>query len=360
MEPKRKAKGSWGARFFIIVLAIVLGILLFWLLSFIEQDVGKLQRPEHEEVLREFIEEELTDQRFALKESITEFDRKINSLHEQQKNLKRSTSTLQNTIKQLLASQEVSIKEGVDFPKDSRQVLAAAQAAFLDNQTRDLKVNEQISELTLQRQGQQAKLTDLNKEIAPLEEDFQEEWGRRMDLHRWKTAAIKLALLIPIFLIFSLIFMKYRSSAYWPLVWAGFLSSFIKIATVANRYFPEPYFKYIAIVVIIAIVLRLLVYLIRMIIAPKKDLLVKQYQQLYDKCLCPVCTKPIRTGPLRFIGGLRKKMPVQVASSDDLTKAQPYTCPSCGTGLYHQCEKCSNVRHSLLPYCEHCGDETTG
>jgi dipeptide/tripeptide permease len=40
METKRKAKGSWGVRFFIVVMGIILGFLWFWLLSFIEQDIA--------------------------------------------------------------------------------------------------------------------------------------------------------------------------------------------------------------------------------------------------------------------------------------------------------------------------------
>lgn len=359
MEPKTKpkAKGSWGVRFFIVVLGITLGILLFWVLSFLERDIGRLKPPEREDVRAEFIDESLDDQKESLQQDIQRLDRTINSLNEQLRNLKKSTSNYQNTINQLLPIQKQSIEEGVEFPSESRQALNSAQSAFLDNQKRDQALNKQISELTLARQDKQAEMITLNAAMQPLEEEFGEEYKNRMTAHKWKVAAIKLGVLIPIFVVFSILFMKYRTSAYWPLVWAAFAASFIKVAFVANKYFPKPYFKYVAILVIIAIVLRMLIYLIKMIIAPKKDLLIKQYQQLYDKCLCPVCTKPIRTGPLRYIGGLKKKSPLQVAGPAELNTQQPYTCPSCGSGLYHKCEKCSNIRHTLLPYCEHCGDE---
>ncbi|RKY04754.1 MAG: hypothetical protein DRP56_09665, partial [Planctomycetota bacterium] len=135
-----------------------------------------------------------------------------------------------------------------------------------------------------------------------------------------------------------------------------FIASFIKIALVAHEYFPTNYFKYIALVVIIGIVLRILIYLIRMIVAPKKDLLIKQYQQFYDKHRCPVCTKPIKAGPLRY-AGWKKKTTVLAAQGTEIQKQEPYTCPSCGTNLYNKCGSCGNIRHSLLPYCEHCGAE---
>lgn len=354
-NPKPKAKGSWGIRFFIIVLGITLGILLFWLLSFMERDIGNLKGPEWDKVRAEFIEESQDDQKKAYEEDIQRLDRKIKTLNEQVQNLKNSTLNYQNTINQLLPIQKQSIEQGIEFPAESRKALNSAQTAFLENQKRDQDLNKQVSELTLARQDKQAELTELNEKLKPFEEDLKEEWDKRMTAHKWKVAAIKLAVLLPIFIVFSLIFMQYRTSAYWPLVWAAFVASFVKIAFVAHRYFPKPYFRYIAILVIIAIVLRILIYLIRMIVAPKKDLLIKQYQQLYDKCLCPVCSKPIRTGPLRYIGGLKKKTPI--AGGAELTTQQPYTCPSCGTGLYRKCEHCGSVRHTLLPYCEHCGHE---
>ena len=152
--------------------------------------------------------------------------------------------------------------------------------------------------------------------------------------------------------------MKFRGGAYWPLVWSAFIATFIKIALVAHEYFPTNYFKYIALLVVLGIVLRMLIYLIKMIVAPKKDLLIKQYQQFYDKHCCPICTKPIKAGPLRY-AGWKKKTTVLAPQGTEIDKQQVYNCPSCGTNLYDKCGSCGNIRHTLLPYCEHCGTEKT-
>ncbi len=357
MASKPKAKGSWGVRFFIFVLGITLGILFFWLLNVLEKDIGNIKMPDKKHVRAEFVDESLDTQQKTLNKDIQRLGHKIKTLGEQLENVVTITRNHQNTINQLLPIQKQSIEQGVEFPDESKQALSGAQSAFLDNQKLQQNLNKQISELTLARQDKQAELHDLEEKIKPLEEDFSEEWQRLSDLHDIKVAAIKLGVLIPIFIVTSVFFMKFRTSAYWPLVWATFIAAFIKIAFVAHYYFDEKLFNYIAILVLIAIVLRLLIYLIRMIVAPKKDLLIKQYQQLYDKCLCPVCSKPIRTGPLRYIGGLKKKSPLHVGGECGLDQQQPYSCPSCGSGLYHKCEKCGNIRHTLLPYCEHCGDE---
>ena len=123
------------------------------------------------------------------------------------------------------------------------------------------------------------------------------------------------------------------------------------------EYFPRRYFKYIALLVIIAVVLKMLIYLLKRIAAPKKDWILKRHQEAYDKGICPICSKPIRIGPLRYATGSRRRGLVVAGQGGLATKQELYTCPSCGTELYGKCDKCGDICHSLLPFCEHCGDE---
>jgi predicted RNA-binding Zn-ribbon protein involved in translation (DUF1610 family) len=327
METKRKAKGSWGVRFFIVVMGIVLGFLFYWLLSFVEQDIGTIKRPNWEDIRREYITEQMDD-------------------HQEYR----------TTMNQLLAIHQQYIDKEEDVPAESKQTLDEKEATFLKSQQKDLEYIERISVLVEQRQQKNEELTTTSEQIKSLEEDAREDQKERNKKFKFRVAVMKLSFLVPVFLVVSFLFMKYRTSAYWPLVWAAFISAFIKVGVVANKYFPEEYFKYIAWAVITAIVLRILIYLIRLIAAPKKDLLIKQYQQFYDKHRCPVCTKPIKAGPLRY-AGWKKKTTVVAPQGTQIDKQQVYNCPSCGTNLYDKCEKCDNIRHTLLPYCEHCGDE---
>ncbi|MHC4525491.1 MAG: hypothetical protein ACYSU8_08155, partial [Planctomycetota bacterium] len=282
--------------------------------------------------------------------------RKIESLREQQRMLGNSTNSLQKTMNQLLSIQQQYIEKGQELPIENVKTLQESQAAFLDNQKKDQQFTQDISGLVQLRQQKEDELTAVSEKIKILEEDAREKQDKLWGKYRMKVAVLKLSFLVPVFLVVSFLFIKYRTSAYWPLVWSTFIASFIKIALVAHKYFPTNYFKYIALMVVIAIVLRLLVYLIRLIVAPKKDLLVKQYQQFYDKHLCPVCTKPIKTGPLRY-AGWKKKTTVIAPQGTEIDKQQVYTCPSCGTNLYEKCGSCGKIRHTLLPYCEHCGAE---
>jgi predicted RNA-binding Zn-ribbon protein involved in translation (DUF1610 family)/chaperonin cofactor prefoldin len=356
IETKRKAKGSWGVRFFIVVLGIVLGFLFYWLLDFVEGDIGRIQGPDRHSVRRQYISEELDTQKDDLQKGVRSLKRKIDTLNEQKRNLASSTSSLQNTINQLLSIQKESLAKNVEFSEKSIQTLRDSQSVFLENQNKDLELNQQIGTLIQQRQEKESALAEVTEQIKTLEKDVYTDYSKLLKKHRLKVAVLKLSFLIPVFLVVSFFFMKFRGGAYWPLVWSAFVASFIKIALVAHEYFPTNYFKYIALLVVLGIVLRILIYLIKMIVAPKKNLLIKQYQQFYDKHLCPVCTKPIKAGPLRYAGWKKKTM-VVAPQGTEIDKQQVYNCPSCGTNLYNKCDSCGNIRHTLLPYCEHCGAE---
>jgi hypothetical protein len=329
------------------VLGVILGILFFWMLDFVEGDIGKIKGLRWKDVRSEFVEASLDQQEKTLDSEIEVLERKIQRQTEQQKFLQKSTSGLQNTINQLLSIQKESLAKEISFPEESRKTLQKSQSAFLENQRDYQQSNEEISKLTQQLREKEDAFTALEKQIEEQEKPARKKYA-------FKNAVFRLGFLVPIFLIASWLFFKYRSSAYWPLVWAAFIVVFIKIAMVAHYYFPKPYFKYIALLVIIGIVLRILIYLIKMIIAPKKDLLIRQYQEYYDKCTCPVCCKPILSGPLRY-AGWKKKTSVLATPGTDIYRQQPYTCPSCGTNLYDKCSNCGDIRHTLLPYCEHCG-----
>ena len=70
METKRKGKGSWGQRFFIIVLSIVLGILLFWLLGFVTDDIASMPGPDYDEVWDKHVDFATSDGRNLLEEEV--------------------------------------------------------------------------------------------------------------------------------------------------------------------------------------------------------------------------------------------------------------------------------------------------
>ena len=113
------------------------------------------------------------------------------------------------------------------------------------------------------------------------------------------------------------------------------------------------------VLVLAAVVLVAIVKLIRMMVAPKRDWLLKQYREAYHRQRCPICGDPIRRGPLRHARWTRKGPvePVLSERGEREVDDPPYACPACGTRLFEPCAECKATRHSLLPYCGSCGCE---
>ncbi len=358
MSKNKKFKGTWVQQFVIIFLSVLLGVLLYWFLGFITRDIDSLRGPDRSKVEEKYIDAELVERQKSLNGSLNDIRENIRNKQEQQRILKDSTNSLQNTINQLLSIQKQNIERGRDLSEQQQQTLAECQTMFLENQKQYQALNKEIAELTAQRRQLDKKMAAVSKEIKGQRTLAWAEYGGLRSKHRWKIGALKLAVMIPIFLIVAWVFIKKRSGTYWPIVYAAFIAAFVRISLVAHEYFPKKYFKYIALLVIIAIVLKLLVYLIKRIISPEKDWLIKQYQEAYDKSACPICSKPVRIGPLRYaVRGKRRGLVLLAGQGGQAAKQELYTCPSCGTELYEKCDKCSDIRHSLLPFCEHCGNE---
>jgi predicted RNA-binding Zn-ribbon protein involved in translation (DUF1610 family) len=357
MAENRKLKGPWFHRLVIIVLSIVLGVLLFWLLGFVTHDIGSLPGPDYRKIRQKYVDPNLVEKQRSLKEGLDDIKESIKDTQNQQAILKDSTGSLQNTINQLLSIQKQNLDRDRDLPDEQKQVLSESQMLFLENQKQYQSLSSEISELTKQQRVLEKELASVTTGITDQEKGAGKEYENLMTRHNWRVAAIKLSVVIPLFLITYAFFAKKRSGAYWPVVYAAFIAVFIRILMIVHEYFPRRYFKYIVILFVIGVVFRLLLYLIKRIISPKKDWLLRQYQESYDKGVCPVCSKPIRTGPLRYaVGGKRIEL-VVAQQGMDLTKQELYTCPACGIQLYQRCDKCNDIRHSLLPFCEHCGSE---
>ncbi|MHC4290335.1 MAG: hypothetical protein ACYSSK_09850 [Planctomycetota bacterium] len=294
METKRKAKGSWGVRFFIVVLGIILGVLFYWLLNFVVRDIGKIERPDKHLVRRQYISEEIDDQKGDLEKELRRLNSRIGEMKEQKHILADIASSSKGMVDQLISIQKDNLAENAEFSEKNEKILQENHSIYLENKNKVLGLNEQISGLILKRQEKDVALATVTDQIKALEVDVDADYLVLEDKHDFKVAVVKFSFLVPVFLAVSLFFMKFRKGAYWPLLWSVFIASFIKISLVVQEEFETEYFKYIALFVVLAIVLRILIYLIRLIVAPKKDLLIKQYQQFYDKHRCPVCTKPIK------------------------------------------------------------------
>jgi anaerobic selenocysteine-containing dehydrogenase len=124
------------------------------------------------------------------------------------------------------------------------------------------------------------------------------------------------------------------------------------------EHFPRDFFKYIAMTAAVSIVLAFLVWLLRSAGRPNPATQLKRHREAYAGQRCPNCAFPIG-GVARLRGRKARRAPaigVPFAPAEASEESKTRHCPSCGVSLFEKCEACGATRHSLLPFCERCGD----
>jgi hypothetical protein len=353
-------RGTWWQRFLIALLAVALTALIYWLLGFILGDIGTIPGPQYDEFERAQLDPQLPATAERLAREIADTEREATNQANRQNLLRESTRGAQQTLNQLLEIQRLSIEQDATLTDEQQDALAESQRLFLENQRRDQELSESRAELherlfALREEKRQNEIA-LQKAREPIREQF----DRLMDRHRLKLAAIKIAVLAPLWALGAWLFLRWRDTNYAPLVYALDIALVLKTFQVMHEYFPRRYFKYILIIAAIAAISWILYRLLRLVARPNRDWRLRQYREAYQAFLCPICRYPIRRGPLRYVPWPPRSVPLPLPYREGPGEGSapadpPYTCPSCATPLYEPCPSCGNTRHALLPACEHCG-----
>ena len=357
MKSTSKSKGPWAHRFFVRFLTVAMAILVYWLLGFFVEDIRSIQGPDYQTIEPKYIDTNLTEKSASLEKQIADLTRQIETQTHKQQVLGDSSANLQQTINQLLELQKLGIQKNVSFSDTQQADFTNSLNLFLENQKTYQDLNQAISDLTDQKQqlAQVKKQTD--DEIEKQRVPARDEYNSLTRKHNIRVASMQLAILLPILLIAAGLIIRKRTSIYFPLSLAFGAATLLKVTLVIHEYFPSKYFKYILILALLLVVIRLLVHFIKAIAFPKVQWLLQQYREAYEGFLCPVCEYPIRIGPLRFLFRTRGTVNRTVLSGDRAEQEEPYTCPSCGRSLFEECPSCHKIRHALLPHCMHCGAE---
>jgi len=350
-------KGPWTHRLAVWVFAALFGLLISWALGFILKDVGNLAGPSYDEIEARLVDPELRERAGELRKDIENAEREQSDLREQQVILKDSTSESQRTMNQLLDFQRLNLQQEVKPSEEEQAALAASQQLFLANQQRYQGLNQQIAELDTQLRDLREQQRDNDAAFAEVQPEVSSEYTRLLRAHNWRTAAIKLGVLLPLLLIAVWLYLKFRAGTYAPMVYAYALAVGFRVVDVMHEYFPSILFKYLLIGTCLLVVARILYVLLRMVANPKRDWLLKQYRDAYERFLCPVCDYPIRRGPRKFLFWTRRTVHKLALPTDTTGDADgSYTCPLCSTLLFEECPSCHKTRHALLPACSHCGE----
>lgn len=356
MNTPHSPKGPWIHRFTIRFFTVIFAFLVFWALGFLVQDIKSIEGPNYSEIEKQYVDQSLIDQKEQLSNEIKSIERSISNKHDEMRIAQDSSQNLQKTINQLIELQKLTIQKSDSSTDIQQPDISESLTHFLSSQKEYQKYNEELSSLTDKKRTLEAEFISVEEQLSQQKEPAWEEYHRQRKTHRIYLAALQLLILLPLLGIGAFLLAKKRGSIYFPLIFGYGAAILFKVLLIIHEYFPSRYFKYILILGLLYAIVKLLIYFIRMVAYPKAQWLTKQYREAYERFLCPVCEYPIRTGPRKYLFWTRrsvKKMPIP----RDGWEERPYTCPSCGTTLMEECPKCHQIRHSLLPNCQHCGEE---
>ncbi len=354
MAQTKGPKGPWINRMAIRLFTLVFALLVFWVLGFLVDDIGSIRGPQYSAIEREYVEQELVATQKSLQSQIARLGRTMTAQRERMKIAGDSSRNLQKTIGQLIELQKLTVQKSVSLPEADQGTLAESLKHFLESQKRYHALNTELSEYAEEKRRLEAEKAGVDKQIDQQRRPARDEYNRLAERHRIRLAFLKLAVLVPLLAVGGWLVRRKRSSIYSPLVFAYGGAVLLKVGLVAHEYFPKRYFKYVLILVLLAVVGRLLIHFIRVVAFPKVQWLTKQYREAYERFLCPICEFPVRTGPRRFLYWTRRTVNKAIPAQGS-PEPEPYCCPSCGTMLYEECPSCHGIRHSLLPNCRQCG-----
>ena len=320
-------------------------------------DIGSIEGPQYEAIEAKHLDQGLLDKKAAQKTQLAELSRQIDNQNEVQRLLATSSQNLQQTINQLLDLQKQGLEKNAPLSDNEQLNVTNSLNLFLENQKKYQDLNQSISEMMRRKQTIEDEKQRTEQALESERKPAQQEFDTLNQRHRWKLALLQLAVLVPLLVIGALLAVRKRGSLYFPLYLAFAGATLLKVALVVHEYFPSRYFNYILIGALIIVVARLLIYLIRSTAFPKIQSLLKQYREAYERFLCPVCEYPIRVGPRRFLFWTRRTVNKLVVPNPVREEEEAYVCPSCGTSIFEDCSACHKIRHTLLPHCEHCGNE---
>ncbi len=337
----KTTNGPKRYRIGIFLFSAILTILFLWLGNFVLDDIARLPPPAIEDQALLKQQEDLSTENARLKNELQAATGRSEALG-------KSTRSSQTTLNQLIEMNKSALAAEGALSEQAQTAFNEAQANFLRNQEEEQAVLAQIAALhTAQRTNQQA-LNDARKSIG-------EQRAAIFKTHRRKTAFWQFLFLAPFVLLGVAAFKKYRASPFSPLVNAFNIAVLILLTTVIHAHFPSEYFKYMFLAVAIALVAGAIVYLIRQIIRPDKKWLLLRCREAYHAAQCPCCQYPIVGDNMRSVVPdkrlLKRKGALEIQGS-----AEEYCCPSCGERLFHRCESCQSLRHTLLPHCLRCGE----
>ncbi len=351
-----KKKGPRGYRLLVMALNGLFGLLLYWLLGFIMEDISNQPGPNLQILQKKYQDSILVQEEETINESLEKSTNTVSEQQQQLKNLEASIASYRDTMNQLLDLQKASIQKGVVFSSESQKNLHDVTVLYLNHQKHFQDLNNAIISGNLEVQQLQNRLQEISSKLDNQKEKAYREYNSLWAKHNWAMAGLQLLSLIPLLLVAFYLVRKYKKSPYKTMFITAGIAVFVKISMVMHNYFPSYLFKYLLISALIYCTAKLLVTKLRLLAAPNRPWIEQQNSEAYQKNQCPQCQFPIRPSIAKFFCNEAKNT-LFTSDSHYLESVEGYTCPCCGQLLFNKCSSCSHLKYSLLSYCDSCGSK---
>jgi hypothetical protein len=325
----------WVLRWTIRLLSVLLLFLFVWLQGFLIGDIDDMEGPDLQAVENKYVGPELLRSERELTQQKKELERAISRQQEIKANRREAMSVAQQTWNQIVQEHRRELDAGRQPTKELSSTLAETQERYLRATATVEEANNEVGELQQRQHALIIEEESLAGSLTDRRDNARRAYTRLWDAHRWRVAAVKLAFVVPIFLLSSWLVWKRSNAIFRPMILALLLSSFYWLGVVMHQHFPAEYFKYIGILAAITIVVAFLLHALRTAAKPQDDILLRRRREAYHSSRCPECAYPIPQ-----------------------EKGGAMSCASCGASLFSECPDCGKIRHHLLPHCRHCGAET--
>jgi hypothetical protein len=179
-----RAKGPWLSRLAVNLLTFVVGILIYWLLGFVVNDIGSVKGPSLDEVEKGHLSAVLVERDKSLTREITQTKRLVEKQNQKQKLLSQSSQGLQTTMGQLLELQKLSLEKNLALSTEQSESFNDSLEVFLSNQERFQTINEEIASLVETQQTLEDEQAEVQRKLETQRKPAREEYTHLLESHR--------------------------------------------------------------------------------------------------------------------------------------------------------------------------------
>lgn len=246
----------------------------------------------------------------------------------------------------------VATRRATQRPDQDTELIARTQSLDVLKQMEDKALQHLMRQRALH---QQAKVT-LDASVEQwnqLRDAARPLWQAQMRALEMRVFLYRLALTLPLLLLAGWLFVKQRTSSWWPFVWGFIFFALFTFFIELVPYLPS-YGGYVRYIVGIA----LTVVIGRWAIVALQRYLERQQQAEQQAACLPAAQRRVSMAYDTALTHLAKGLCPSCERPVDLKDGVTDFCPHCGVGLYVPCHCCKTRKSAFTKFCFQCGTGT--